>query len=290
MMSVPKILVTAAGGQLGRLVLAELLKSVPGDRIVAGVRNPDALKDFAARGVALRMADYTKPATLDAALAGIDRFLLISSNAVGQRALEHQNAIDAAQRAGVSLIAYTSILHADTTPIALADEHKTTEAALKASGVPHALLRNGWYIENYTGAMQAVLAHGAVVGSAGNGRISAAARADYAAAAAMVLTSKESQAGKIYELAGDEAFTMADYAAEIGRQIGRTIPYSDVPEATYAGILIGAGLPEAYAKAIAQSSAVTKKGALFDDNHTLSKLIGRKTTPLKDVVTAALRG
>ncbi|HVT52913.1 MAG TPA: SDR family oxidoreductase [Dongiaceae bacterium] len=288
--SAPKILVTAAGGQLGRLVLAELLKSVPADRIVAGARNPDALKDFAAKGVTVRAADYTKPASLDAALAGIDRFLLISSNSVGARSAEHRNAIDAAKRAGVSFIVYTSILHADTTPIALADEHKITEAALKKSGVPHALLRNGWYTENYTGAIQAILAHNAVVGSAGSGRVSGAARADYAAAAAVVLAASTNQAGKVYELAGDEAFTMAELAAEIARQSGKPIVYNDLPEAAYAEILVGAGLPEGFAKVLAQSSAVTAQGALFDDSHTLSKLIGRRTTPLKDTVAAALKG
>jgi len=286
----PKILVTAAAGQLGRLVLAELLKSVPADRIVAGARNPDALKEFAARGVAVRAVDYTKPATLDAALAGIARLLLISSNSVGQRAPEHKNAIDAAKRAGVSLIVYTSILRCDTTPIAIGDEHKATEAMLKASGVPYALLRNGWYTENYTGAIQAVLAHNAVVGSAGNGKVSGAARADYAAAAAAVLASPANQAGKVYELAGDEAFTMADYAAEIAKQTGKPITYNDLPEAAFAGILVGAGLPEGFAKLLAQSSTVTAQGALYDDSHTLSKLIGRKTTPMKDVVAAALKG
>jgi NAD(P)H dehydrogenase (quinone) len=284
----PKILVTAAGGQLGRLVLAALLKSVSADRIVAGARNPDALKEFAGRGVTVRAADYTKPATLDAALAGVDRLLLISSNSVGARASEHQNAIEAAKRAGVSLLAYTSILHADTTPIALADEHKATEAALQKSGVQYALLRNGWYTENFTGAIQAILAHNAVVGSSGNGRVSGAARADYAAAAAAVLTAATNQAGKVYELAGDEAFTMADLAAEIAKQSGKPIAYNDLPEAVYAGILTGAGLPEGFAKVLAQSSTVTAQGALYDDSHALSKLIGRKTTPLKDVVAAAL--
>lgn len=286
----PKILVTAASGQLGRLVLAELLKSVPADRIVAGARNPDSLKAFAARGVTVRAVDYTKPATLDAALAGIDRVLLISSNSVGARAVEHQNAIDAAKRAGVSLLAYTSILRCDTTPILIGDEHKATEAALKKSGVPHVLLRNGWYTENYTGAIQAVLAHNAVVGSSGNGKISGAARADYAAAAATVLASAANEAGKVYELAGDEAFTMAEYAAEIAQQTGKPITYNDLPEAVYAGILTGAGLPEGFAKLLAQSSTATKDGALYDDGRQMSKLIGRKTTPMKDTVAAALKG
>jgi NAD(P)H dehydrogenase (quinone) len=285
----PKILVTGASGQLGRLVLAELLKSVSADRIVAGVRHPDALADFAAKGVTVRIADYTNPATLDAALTGIDRVLLISSNAVGQRAIQHQGAIDAAKRAGVSLLAYTSILRADTTPIVLADEHKATEAALKKSGVPHALLRNGWYTENFTGAIQAILAHNAVVGSSGSGRVSGAARADYAAAAAAVIASTADQAGKVYELAGDEAFTMAEFAAEIAKQSGKAITYNDLPEAAYAGILVGAGLPEGFAKILAQSSTVTAQGALFDDGHQMSKLIGRKTTPMKDVVAQALK-
>jgi NAD(P)H dehydrogenase (quinone) len=286
----PKILVTAASGQLGRLVIAELLKKIPADRIVAGARSPAALADFAAKGVTVRTVDYTQPETLDAALAGVDRLLLISSNSVGQRAPQHKNAIDAAKRAGVSLIAYTSILRADTTPIALADEHKATEAALKASGVPYALLRNGWYTENFTGAIQAALAHNAVVGSSGSGKVSGAARADYAAAAAAVIASTENQAGKIYELAGDEDFSMADYAAEIAKQSGKPIAYNDLPEATYAGILTGAGLPEPFAKILAQSSTATAQGALFDDSHQISKLIGRKTTPMKDVVAAALKG
>jgi NAD(P)H dehydrogenase (quinone) len=287
--SAPKILVTAASGALGRLALAALLKSLPAERIVAGARHPEALADFAAKGVKVRAADYTKPETLDPAMSGIDRLLLISSNSVGQRAPQHQNAIDAAKRAGVSLIAYTGILRCDTTPIALADEHKATEAALKKSGVPHVLLRNGWYTENYTGAIQAILAHNAVVGSSGNGKVSGAARADYAAAAAAVLASATDQAGKVYELAGDEAFTMAELAAEIAKQTGKPIVYNDLPEAVYAGILVGAGLPEGFAKILAQSSTVTAQGALYDDGHAMSKLIGRKTTPMKDVVAAALR-
>jgi NAD(P)H dehydrogenase (quinone) len=286
--SSPKILVTAASGALGRLVLAELLKTVPADRIVAGTRKSEALADFAAKGVTVRAVDYTKPATLDAALVGVDRLLLISSNAVGQRAPQHKNAIDAAKRAGVSLIAYTSILRAATTPIVLADEHKATEAALKASGVPYVLLRNGWYTENFTGSIQAALAHNAVVGSSGKGKVSGAARADYAAAAAVVVASTESQAGKVYELAGDEAYSMSEYAAEIARQTGKPIAYNDVPEAVYAGILVGVGLPEGFAKILAQSSSATAQGALYDDTHQISKLIGRKTTPLKDVVAAAL--
>jgi NAD(P)H dehydrogenase (quinone) len=284
----PVILVTGASGQLGALALAELLKTVPAGRLVAIARNPEKLSALAAKGVTVRAADYAKPASLDAALAGVDRVLLVSSSEVGQRAVQHQNVIDAAKKAGVSFIAYTSILRADTTPIALAAEHKITEAALKASGISHALLRNGWYNENYTGAIKAVLAHNAVVGSAGAGKISAAARADYAAAAAAVIAAGDSHAGKVYELAGDTAFTLADFAAEIARQTGKPITYADMPEAAYKDILVGAGLPEPYAAAIAQSSAVTKDGALYDTSRTLSRLIGRPTTPIAATIAAAL--
>ncbi len=186
-----RIFVTGASGQLGRLVVEALLERVAPSRIVAGVRDPAKLADLAARGVEIRVADYEQPATLAAAFQGIDRLLLISSNAVGQRLPQHANAIAAAQAAGVGLIAYTSILHADRSPLGLAAEHQGTEALLKDSGVSFALLRNGWYLENYNGVIAPALEHGLVFGSAGEGRIAAAARADYAAAAAAVLTATE---------------------------------------------------------------------------------------------------
>ena len=283
------IVITGASGQLGRLVIDELLKTVPAGEIVAAVRSPAKVDDLAARGVQVRQADYTQPATLDAAFKGADKLLLISSSELGQRAVQHRAVIDAAQGAGVKLVAYTSVLHADRSPLGLAAEHRETEALLAASDLPHVLLRNGWYTENYAASIPSALTHGAVLGSAGAGRIASAARADYAAAAAKVLTS-ENQAGRIYELAGDDAYTLADFAAEIARQSGKAIIYKDMPEAEYKAILISAGLPEGLADLLADSDVGASQGGLFDDSRQLSQLIGRPTTPLATSVAVALKG
>ena len=281
------IVVTGASGQLGRLVIQSLLKTVPAAGIVAAVRQPAAVADLAALGVQVRQADYAQPATLDAAFQGATKVLLISSSALGERVAQHGNVIDAARRADVALLAYTSLLHADTSPLGLAAEHTATEALLRASGVPHVLLRNGWYTENYLAGLPAVLQHGAVIGSAGEGRIASAARADYADAAAAVLT-RDDQAGLVHELAGDTSYTLAEFAAEVGRQTGRTIPYINLPEADYRGALLGAGLPAPLAHLLADSDVGASKGGLFDDGHRLSQLIGRPTAALGAMVAAAL--
>lgn len=281
------IVVTGASGQLGRLVIQSLLKTVPAAGIVAAVRQPAAVADLAALGVQVRQADYAQPATLDTAFQGATKVLLISSNAIGERVAQHGNVIDAARRAGVALLAYTSLLHADTSPLGLAAEHTATEALLRASGVPHVLLRNGWYTENYLAGLPAVLQHGAVIGSAGEGRIASAARADYADAAAAVLT-RDDQTGLVHELAGDTSYTLAEFAAEVGRQKGRTIPYINLPEADYRGALLGAGLPAPLAHLLADSDVGASKGGLFDDGHRLSQLIGRPTAALGAMVKAAL--
>jgi NAD(P)H dehydrogenase (quinone) len=291
-MTHPRILVAAASGQLGRLVVDDLLESLPALQIVAGVRNPDgdAAKAFAAKGVEVRKVDYADPASLAAAFIGIDRLLLISSNAVGNRLSQHSNAIAAAKHAGIKLIAYTSILHADTTPLGLGEEHKQTEAALRESGVPFALLRNGWYTENYAASIAPALAHGAFLGAAGDGRISTAARADYARAAAAVLTSDEDQSGRIYELAGDNAFTLTEFAAEIAKASGKPVVYKNFSEPEFKAVLVGAGLPEGFAGLLADSDAGAAKGALFDDGKQLSKLTGRPTTPYAQTVAVAVKG
>ena len=282
------ILVTGASGQLGNLVINSLLaKGVAADQIVAAVRSPEKATALQERGVVVREADYTDPASLKAAMNGIKRVVLVSSSEVGQRAAQHQNVIDAAQATGVELLAYTSILHADTSPLALAEEHVATEAALKASNVPHVVLRNGWYSENYTMSAGMAVEHGAVLGSAGEGKYSTAARADYADAAATVITS-EDQAGKVYELAGDEAFTLAQYAAYITKISGKEVVYQDLPEAEYAKVLVEVGLPEGFAAVLADSDVGASKGGLFDDSQTLSKLIGRPTTPIQDSIKLAL--
>ncbi|MYM82013.1 NmrA family NAD(P)-binding protein [Duganella sp. FT50W] len=281
------IIVTAASGQLGRLVIAELLKRVPSEQIVAAVRDPGKAADLADQGVLVRHADYNDPASLDQAFEGASKVLLISSNDLGNRVPQHRNVIDAAARAGVSLLAYTSVLHADTSALGLAAEHRATEDAVRAAGVPYSLLRNGWYVENYTGALGGAIAHGALAGSAGEGRIAAAARADYAQAAAVVLTSA-APVEKIYELAGDVGFTLAELAAEVSRQTGKDIPYHNLPPQDYLGMLLQVGLPAPLAELVADADAQAAKGALSDDSKVLSKLIGRPTISLADAVKAAL--
>lgn len=281
------IVITGASGQLGRLVIETLLRTLPASEIVAAVRTPAKVSDLAARGVQVRQADYTQPATLDAAFQGADKLLLISSSEVGQRVPQHRAVIDAAQRAGVKLLAYTSLLHADVSPLGLAAEHQATEALLRASGLPHVLLRNGWYTENYAASVPAALAHGVLLGSAGTGRIASAARADYAEAAAAVLT-QDDQAGRVYELAGDTAYTLAELAAEITTQSGKEIAYKDLPEADYKAILLGAGLPEGLAALLADSDVGASKGGLFDDSRQLSQLIGRPTTRLATSIAPSI--
>lgn len=288
-MSASRFLVTGASGQLGRLVIDGLLETVQASQIGVLVRGDKPAAEFTARGLHVHKGDYSRPETLAAAFAGVDRALLISSSEIGQRAAQHGNAIEAARQGGVKLLAYTSLLHADTSPLGLAEEHRQTEAALKASGVPHALLRNGWYSENYAASIAAALAHGAMIGSAGNGRIASAARADYAEAAVRVLTASDDQTGKIYELAGDTSYTLAEFAAELARQSGKALAYRNLTEADYKAALLGAGLPKPFAALLADSDAGAAKGALFDDSHTLSKLLGRATTPFAETIAAALK-
>ncbi|SIT83295.1 SDR family oxidoreductase [Pontibacter indicus] len=279
-----KIGITGATGHLGRLVVAKMKEKGAAGDLVALVRSPQKAADL---GIEAREADYDKPETLNRALEGIDTLLLISGSEVGKRAKQHQHIIDAAKQNGVQRIVYTSLLHADTSSVSLATEHRATEQALKASGIPHTLLRNGWYTENYTGSIQGALGGGAVIGSAGEGRISAATREDYAEAAVAVLTS-EGHEGKVYELAGDEAFTLKEYAAELSRQTGRDIPYKNLPEAEYAAALAGFGIPEEMAKAIAGWDISVSKNDLYDDSRQLSKLIGRPTTSLSEAVADGL--
>ncbi len=282
------IVVTGATGQLGHLVINALLKKVPASGIVAAVRNVEKAVEIAALGVEVRYADYNLPATWDDALKGAEKVLLISSSEIGQRARQHRAVIDAAKRSDVKLLAYTSVLHADTSPLGLAAEHKETEAALRASHVPFVLLRHGWYTENYTAGIPGALAHGAVYGCAGNGRISSATRADYAEADVAVLTA-ENQAGKVYELAGDTAYTLTELAAEISRQSGKDIKYVNLPEAEYKNVLLKAGLPEPVAALLSDSDTGVSKGGLFDNSRQLSKLIGRPTTPLATAVAAIFK-
>ena len=279
------IAITGATGHLGRLVVQDLKARTQPNNLVALVRSPAKAADL---GIAARETDYDRPETLGPALAGVDTLLLISASDVGKRAPQHHNVIAAAKRAGVKRIVYTSLLRADSSPLRdLAVEHSTTEAELKASGIPHTILRNGWYTENYTGSIPAALANGAFFGSAGEGRISFATRADFAEAAAIAATDPKHD-GKTYELAGDDAYTLADLAAELSLQTGRTIPYRNLPEAEYAAALVGAGVPDAMARMFAGGDTGAAHGALLDNGHELSRLIGRPTTPLSVAVRDAL--
>ncbi|MHC3771311.1 SDR family oxidoreductase [Pantoea agglomerans] len=281
------IAVTGATGQLGRIVIDALLKKVPAGEIIAAVRTPAKAADLAALGVIVRQADYGQPETLEAAFAGVDKLLLISGSEVGQREAQHKAVIEAARAAGVGFIAYTSLLHADTSPLGLGVEHRATEALLKASGIPFSLLRNGWYSENYAASIPPALAHHAFIGAAGEGRIASAARQDYAEAAAEVMT-REDQAGKVYELAGDDSYTLAQFAAEIAAQSGEKVDYVNLSQSEFAAALKNAGLPEGLAEMLADSDAGAEKGGLFDDSRQLSQLIGRPTTTWQAVIRAAL--
>ncbi len=281
------IAVTGATGHLGRLVLEGLLaRKVPAAQLVALARTPARAGELAARGVQVRQADYSQPASLDRALAGVKTLLLVSGSEVGQRAPQHQAVIAAAKAAGVQLLAYTSILHGDRSRLALAAEHVATERALAASGVPFVLLRNGWYLENYTGRLGTALAHG-LAGSAGSGRIAAAARADYAAAAVEVLT-RPGQAGKVYELAGGARFTMAELAAEVSRQSGKAVAYADLPPPSFREVLVGAGLPGPVADIYVDADVNIARGELDDQGGALAALIGRPTTSLAAAVKDGL--
>ena len=279
-----KIGITGANGQLGRLVVEKLKQTVSADHLVALVRTPEKAADL---GIEARAFDYAQSASLAEALKDIDHLLLISGSEVGQRKVQHENIINAAKDAGVKWIVYTSLLHADTSSLSLAPEHLATEALLKSSGIPHTILRNGWYTENYTGSAAGAVAAGAFVGSAGEGKISSASREDYAEAAAVVLTG-EGHVGKVYELAGDVAYTLKDLAAEISNQTGKDVPYQNLSAEAYTGVLKSFGIPEGMAQAIASWDIGISNGDVFDDGKVLSKLIGRPTTALSEVVEKAL--
>ncbi|MFF3840135.1 SDR family oxidoreductase [Streptomyces sp. NPDC001930] len=287
------LVVTGATGQLGRLVIDALLAdpTVPTESVVAVVRDKAKAADLAERGVELRIADYSKPETLAGAFEAGDRVLLISGSEVGQRVAQHTAVIDAAKAAGVAQLAYTGVLGGDEADFDLAAEHKVTERLILGSGLPYTFLRNGWYTENYTANLAPVLAHGAVVASAGEGRVASATRADYAAAAAAVLAGPaEEHLGKAYELSGDIAWSFAEYAAEVAARTGREITYSNVPAEAHLAILTGAGVPAPFAEILVDVDRAVERGALARRTGDLARLIGRPTTPIAVTIEEALAG
>ncbi|WP_328424732.1 SDR family oxidoreductase [Streptomyces sp. NBC_00443] len=281
------IVVTGATGHLGRHVLEQLLEKVPAGQVTAVVRTPEKVADFAERGVKIAVADYNAPETFDGLFAADDKVLLISGSEVGSdRVGQHKVVIDAAKAAGVALLAYTSAPGSLTA--ALADDHRGTEKVLLESGLPYTLLRNGWYHENYTENLAPVLQYNAVTHAAGEGRVSSAARADYAAAAVAVLTG-EGHENQTYELGGDVAWSLAEYAAELSRQTGKEIADNAVSADALVGILTGAGVPEPFAVILAGVDASIGKGELVVDSGDLSRLAGRPTTPLAEAIAAGLK-
>jgi len=279
-------LVTAATGKLGRLALAALTRRAPGAPRVAGARNPDKAADLVAAGISVRALDYSRPETLPAALDGVTDLLLISGNE-GDRAAGHAAVIAAAKAAGVRRIVYTSLLHADRSGMRLADDHLATERALVDSGLSFVILRNGWYHENYTENLGAALAHGALLGAAGTGRLSPAARADYAEAAAVALLSPHLD-GQTVELAGDHDLSLPEIAAAISAEAGKPVAYSDLPEAAYAGLLASFGVPGPFADLLANADAAIARGALLNNDGALRELIGRPTEPFVSALRRAL--
>jgi NAD(P)H dehydrogenase (quinone) len=278
------IAVTGVTGHLGRLAIEALLeRGVPADQLIATGRRVETLSDLAERGVTVRAADFDQPEGLAGAFAGVERLVLVSGSEVGRREPQHANAIAAAKSAGVQLIAYTSIPYADRSTLLLAAEHRATEQRLAASGVPHVLLRNSWYLENYTAQLDTYLAHG-VVGSAGDGQVSAAARQDYAEAAAAVVA-EDGHAGAVYELGG-AGFTLTDLAAAVTSATGTPVSYTDLPVEQYEQVLLGAGLPAPAARIFADADRGLARGELFVDNGQLEKLIGHAPTTLAQALAA----
>lgn len=282
------IAVTGANGNLGRLTIKGLLEILPPAEIVAGVRNPDRSDDLRALGVQVRTMDYDRPETLVEALEGVQKMLLISAVVPGERLRQHQAVIDAAKKAGVKTVAYTSMLRADTSTLMLAGEHKATEDYLRASGLEYVVLRNGWYLENTTAAVPSALERGVIIGGAGQGRFASATRSDYAAAAVAVLT-QAGHANQTYELVGDHAFSMTEFAEEVSKQAGRSIVYNDLPAMEYEAALLQAGLPKMIVDVIVDADLKAASGELDSTSKDLSRLIGRSTTPFSAAIEAALR-
>lgn len=280
------VLVTGASGQLGRLVVEALLdRGVAASDIRAGARRPTELAAFAERGVQTVALDYDDAASVADAMAGAERVLLISGSEVGRRVPQHQTVIDAAAAAGVAHLVYTSAPHADTSALVLAPEHKATESAIAASGVPATILRNNWYTENYLGTLEQARATGVVASSTGSGRVASASRRDFAEAAAVVLTS-EGHAGAVYELGGDVAWDFAELAAAIGDVLGREVAYVAQTPEEQAAALTDAGLDAGTVGFLVSLDGNIRDGLLGEVTGELSRLIGRPTTPLVEGLRA----
>ncbi len=282
-----KIAITGATGQLGNLVIEQLLQLTAAQNIVALVRNIDKAEHFKAQGIELREFDYDRPETLVPALSGVDKLLLISANEIGRRTPQHQAVIDAAKVASVPYLAYTSLLRANTSPLGLAQEHRETEKLIQDSGLRYTFLRNNWYSENYLAGVAHTIEIGTLFGAAQDGRISSASRIDYAEAAAKVLTSTGHD-NQTYELAGSQSFSLSELATLIGQAASKTINYQNLSAEEYTQGLIQASLPAGLVEVIVDADIQTIQGAMYSDSQDLEQLIGRKTTNIQDAIKAAL--
>lgn len=284
------IVVTAATGQLGQLVVDGLLRSVPADQIAVAVRNPDKAAGFVARGVAVRVADYDDPASLRAAFTGADKILFISGAGVPERGEQHLRVVEAIKEVGTGQLAYTSVLRADTSTLLVAPDHKATEQAIRDAGIPFTFLRNGWYTENFAPRIAAALRTGTLAGNATPGAtLASATRIDYADAAVAALTG-EGHLNAVYELAGDVEWSFTDLAAELTKQTGQPVAYQQLSADEHEKLLIDAGMPAGFAAFTVHTDQGITEGELADGSGDLHRLIGRPTTSLSDGVAAILLG
>lgn len=281
------LLVTAATGHLGRLVIDALLeRGVPASEIAAGVRTPAKADDLAARGVAVVELDYSRPETLAPALEGVTRLLLISGTDA-DRVAGHRAVIGAAAAAGVERLVYTSSPRNDEVEYALGADHRATEQAIAASGMDATILRNNWYTENYLDAVARAADTGEIVAAVGDARVASASRADYAEAAAVALTSEQS-IGHTLELGGDVAWDYDELARAAGDVLGRPVTYTRVSVEQLTAGLEAAGLDAGTAAFVAGIDDAIARGALSQTDGTLARVIGRPTTPLVEGLRAGL--
>jgi NAD(P)H dehydrogenase (quinone) len=276
------IVVTATSGHLGRLIVTDLLdRGIPATDIVAGARKPEAIADLADAGVRTTRIDYDDPATIEAAISTGDTFVLISGAFTPDRNRQHADAVAAATRAGAGHIVYTSGLRASESPSPIAASHAPTEDAVRASGLPFTILRNGWYTENYAANIPTARETGVLLASVSEGRVASASRRDFASAVGAVVTS-EGHLGQTYELSGDVAWTYDDLAAALSEVLGRDVVHKPVSSAEHLEILKDAGVPEQFAEMGVAVDGAIAAGAFAYQNGDLARLLGRPTTPLVD--------
>jgi NAD(P)H dehydrogenase (quinone) len=283
-------LVTGTSGRLGRHVVKALLaRGARPASIVATARNVAAIAELTSFGVRTAELDYNRPDTIESALHDVDAVLLVSSSEMGNRVAQHRNVIEAAVKAGVSKLVYTSAPRATTSPLVVNPEHKGTEETIAELGVPAVILRNGWYTENYAQHLAYAAQTGILVASAGAGRVASASRIDYAEAAAVVLL-EDGHVGSVYELAGDVAWDFQELAAAMSEVLGRPVQYTPLTTEEHLAALQAAGLDPALAGFLTAVDANIRDGLLAVTDGTLSRLIGRPTTPLVDGLRAINAG